>query len=498
MSDTLLLALSNFASINMWFYIMIGVVWGLVFGLIPGVGSLTAMVLFLPFVYKLDPMVAMPIIVTLAAVGFQGGSITAILLGVPGEAPNVATTLDGFPMTQKGEGARAIGAAITSSAIGGILAAFMALGMVFMVLPFVMALTSREMVFVILAGLSFICVVGKGSMLKGLISGGLGLLFSSVGLSNVSGEPRFTFDLAFLFDGLHLVPVALGLFAVPPMIALSMKGGSATISADRHITTNMKGVWQGARDVFRNKLQTLISIVIGYLFGIIPGVGASSAVFVAYGQAKQTSKNPELFGTGVVEGVIAPESCNNAKESGSMLTTLALGIPGSGTGAVMLGALIMMGFYPGPEMLTINLDFSLTVLIIMAVSNIICTVICFFLAPRLALIAMTPGRILVPIVFVVIFAGTFAFKGYFEDLGILLLFSAIGVFARRYGYNPAGMFLGYILGGLFENYFFVSLQNGGYFFFLRPICLVLIFMMILFFTWSPLKRAVIKHRAKQE
>jgi TctA family transporter len=497
MIDALMTALGNFANLQMWALMMLGVIWGLAFGLIPGVGSLTAMALFLPFIYKTEPMVAMPIIVTLATVGFQGGSITAILLGVPGEAPNIATTLDGFPMTKKGQGARAIGIALTGSVIGGILAAFLALGMVFAVLPFVMALTSSEMVFVILVGLAFICVLGKGSMLKGLISGGLGLLFSSVGLAGATGEPRFTFDFAFLFDGLHLVPVTLGLFAVPPMIELSMKDGSGTIASSDALATDLKGVWEGAKDFFKHKMLAFISIIIGYVFGVIPGVGASAAVFVAYGQAKQTSKHPELFGTGIVEGVIAPESCNNAKEAGSMLTTLALGIPGSGTGAMMLGALIMMGFYPGPEMLTAHMDFSLTVLIIMAVANVICTVICIFLAPHLTLIAKTPGRILVPIVFVVIFAGSYCYQGYFEDLVILLIFSVIGFLSRKFGYNPAGMFLGYILGKLFENYLFVSLQLGGALFFLRPICLFLIFSLIVFFVWEPVKKKL-KNRVKKE
>ena len=226
MLESLALALSYFGDLWIWVWILGGVIWGLVFGLIPGVGSLTGMALFLPFVFKLEVMEAMPLLVALSAVGFNGGAITAILIGVPGEAPNVATIFDGYPMTQKGQGARAIGAALTSSLLGGVAAAFLALGMVFAVLPLVMALTSLEMVFVILIGLAFISVLGKGSRLKGLISGGVGLLISSVGLATVTGEPRFTFGIAFLYDGFHLVPVALGLFAVPPMIDLAPITGS--------------------------------------------------------------------------------------------------------------------------------------------------------------------------------------------------------------------------------------------------------------------------------
>jgi len=487
MLENLTLALSNFGDIWIWVWILGGVIWGLVFGLIPGVGSLTGMALFLPFVFKLEVMEAMPLLVALSAVGFNGGAITAILIGVPGEAPNVATIFDGYPMTQKGQGARAIGAALTSSVLGGVAAAFLAFAMVFAVLPLVMALTSMEMVFVILIGLAFISVLGKGSRLKGLISGGVGLLISSVGLATVTGEPRFTFDIAFLYDGLHLVPVALGLFAVPPMVDLAMKGGGGTIATGNVLVTGMKDVWGGAKDVFRHKLLWLRSTIIGYLFGVIPGVGASAAVFVAYGQAKQTSKHPELFGTGIVEGVIAPESCNNSKESGSWLTTLVLGIPGSGTGAMAMGGLIMLGIYPGPSMLAEHMDLTLTLIIILAVSNIIGAAICFRLAPHLAMVARIPGRVLIPVVLVIIFAGSYAYKGHFQDIVVLLIFSVLGVALRKFGYNAAGLFLGYILGALFENYLFVSLQLGGPLFFIRPIPLFLILFLVIFLTYSPLK-----------
>jgi len=496
MIENLAQALSNFADIQIWLWIVVGTIWGLVFGLIPGVGSLTGMALFLPFAFKLQPMEALPLMTALAAVGFTGGAITAILIGVPGEAPNVATTFDGYPMTQKGQGARAIGAALVSSVLGGVAAALLALGMVFAVLPLVMALTSREMVFVILIGVAFISVLGKGSMLKGLISGGMGLLISSVGLSTVTGEPRLTFGSAFLYDGLHLIPVALGLFAVPPMVELALKGGGGTIATDKVVITGMKDVRAGAKDVFRHWWLWLRSTMIGYLFGVIPGVGASVGVFVAYGHAKQSSKHPELFGTGVVEGVIAPESCNNAKESGSLLTTLALGIPGSGTGAMFLGAMIMLGLYPGPSMLTEHMDLSLTLLMIIAAANIIAAAICFRLARQMAMVARTPARILVPLVLVVIFAGSFAFKGNIEDIMVLLIFSGIGIAARRLGYNPAGLFLGYILGGLLENYLFVSLQIGGPLFFLTPISLFLIFTLVAFFTYTPLKN-VFKSRTRK-
>jgi len=487
MIDSTLQALGNFSDPWIWFWIMGGVVSGLIIGVLPGLGSLNGLALFLPFTFRLQPMEAMPLMVALTSVGFTGGAITAILMGIPGEASSVPTTFDGYPMTQKGQGARAIGAAVMGSLLGGVAAAFLALGMVFAVVPVVMALTSREMVFVILIGLAFISVLGKGSMIKGLISGGVGLLLSSVGLNVVTGEPRFTLGMAFLYDGLHLVPVSLGLFAVPQMIDLALQGSGGGIAASKVVLTGMKDVWEGAKDVFRHWGLWLRSMLIGYLFGVMPGVGASAAVFVAYGQAKQTSKHPELFGTGIVEGVIAPESCDNAKESGSLLTTLALGIPGSATGAMYLGALIMMGLVPGPEMITKHLDLSLTLILIVAVANVIAGGICFYLAPRMAIIARVPGRVVVPLTLGVIFVGSFAFQGLFADLIVLLIFSVIGVAGQRFGYNLGGLFIAYILGDIFENYLFVSLQIGGPLFFMTPISLFLILLLIAFFIYAPAK-----------
>lgn len=478
-------SLGNFAELSVWLWLVVGAIWGLVFGIIPGMGSLTGLALCLPFAFKMQTMEAMPLMIALTATGFTGGSITAVLLGIPGEPANAATTLDGFPMTKKGDGARAIGAALMSSLVGGVAPVFLALAMVFAVLPIVMAITSMDMVFVILIGLAFIGILGRGSMLKGLISGGLGLMIATIGLAEVTGEPRFTFNNPFLYDGIHLIPLALGLFAIPPMVDLALKGG--TIARTTYKFRGIYDVWQGAKDVFRHNWLWIRSSLIGYIFGVIPGVGANAAVWVAYAQAKLGSKHPELYGTGIIEGIIAPESCNNAKESGSLLTTLAIGIPGSGTGALLLGALIILGLQPGPAMLTQHMDLSLTLLIMLAVGNIIGAAICFPLASQLAKVALIPERILVPLVLVLIFAGSFTFTGNFEDIIVLVIFSAIGIAVHKLGYNVPALFLGYILGALFEKYLFLGLQLGGPFFFLRPIAMSLIFILAVFLAYRPLK-----------
>jgi len=491
--DAFAQALGNLASIQLWGWVLFGVLWGLVFGIIPGVGGVTAMALFLAAVIWLEPMQALPVLISLAAVSATGGSITACLLGIPGDPMNVATVLDGFPMTKKGEGGRAVGATLTASALGGIGPAFFTLGMVLVVLPFVMALTSMDMVFIVLIGLSFIVIIGKGSMIKGLMSGGLGLLIASIGLSQATGEPRFTFSNAYLYDGIHLIPVTMGLFALPTMVELALRGGGGTIAAMETPIKGMHDVWRGARDVFRNWKLWLRSSIIGYIFGVMPGIGATGSLWISYGYAKQSSKHPELFGTGVVEGVIGPESANNAKESGSLLTTLALGVPGSASGAMMLGGLILMGLQPGPTMLTQHLNISITLLIILAAANLIAVAICYPLAPHMAAIARVPGRMLVPIVLALVVVGSYLYMGLFQDVIVLVIFGILGVAIKHFGYNAAALFIAYILGKYLEEYLMIGIQVGGPLFFMRPISLALIFILISIYTSGPLKR-VIKRR----
>ncbi len=485
-------ALQSFGSAELWLFIVIGVILGLVFGIIPGVSNILGMALILPFVFTMTEWQVLPLMAAMMSVGFMGGSITAILLNIPGTAPNAATLIDGFPMSQKGEAGRALGAALTASGVGSIFSAFIALAMVPLVLPMVMALRSADMVFIILLGLSFIGILGSGSMIKGLVSGGLGIMFSFIGLDLVRAFPRFCFDSIYLFDGIPFVPVALGIFAIPEMIALGAKGGS--IAQAGVVIKGAQDVLRGIKDVFNHWWLCLRSSAIGYIVGLIPGIGAITAVFVAYGHAKYTSKHPETFGTGNVEGVIAPESANDSKEAGSLLTTLALGIPGSAVMAIFLGAILMVGLFPGPEMLTKHLDLSLTLMLIIIVASVMGALFCLPLAPYMSKIAFTPGRFLVPLVMVIVFVGTFTYQELFNDLVVLIIFTALGLALRKYGFNRPTLFIGYILGHHFEEYLFIALRVAGPVFFMRPISLVLIIINIALFVFGPMKRVFQRRR----
>ena len=481
-------ALGNFANLQMWLVIAAGTLIGLIFGLVPGISGLLAITLMLPFLYFMTPMVALPLMMTIMAIQFQGGAISAILLNLPGTPGSSATLIDGFPMTQRGEGGRALGAAQAASALANILTALVALAVIPLILPMIVALRSADMVFIILLGLTFIGVLASDSMIKGLLSGGVGLMISFVGFQPTTGAERFIFDNLYLYDGIPLIPLMLGLFAIPEMVALAAKGGH--IAQSRVPIKGMADVWRGVMDVFRHKSLVLRSQLIGFLVGALPGTGASPATFMAYGHAKQTSKNPETFGKGNVEGVIAPESANNACESGALLTTLALGIPGSPIMALLLGVMTMQGLIPGPEMLTKNLDLSITLIWVIAVSGVLGIAICLPLAPRLSRVAFIPGSLLAPIVLVFALTGAFSYHARFEDVLVTVLFGVIGLIMRRLDYNRPALLLGFILGPIFEKFFFIALKADGPYFFMRPISLALIVIIIAVIAIGPLKALV--------
>ncbi|MFC1905704.1 tripartite tricarboxylate transporter permease [Chloroflexota bacterium] len=466
-----------------------------ILGIIPGLGGVLAIVLILPFVFRADPMVILPLISAIGATSYAGGAMCAILLGVPGTPANAATILDGFPMTRKGEASRAIGAAITASGLGGILPVFFAFLMMPLVIPFVLNFRSAEMAFLILLGLCFLAVLTRGSVIKGLISAGIGLLISCIGFQAKTGVPRFAFGNIYLYDGISITVIILAIFALPLLAELSA-GGKSVAPPNKYAVGTYRQMLRGIVDVFRHWWLFLRCSILGYIVGIIPGVGAESAVWVAYGHAKQSSKSPEKFGTGVVEGIIAPESANNAKEAGGMLTTLAFGIPGSGMMVLYLAAFIMLGIDPGPKMLTDHTALCFAMLQTIALSNVFAAVICFFGAPFLIKITHVPVVYLFCFLIPIVFIGVWAYSKIVLDLFILVIIGVLSLFLRRYGYSLSALILGFILGGLFEYYLWHALDLSGVLFFLTPISIILIIAIVATLTqnlWGP----VVKHWFKK-
>lgn len=466
---------------------LVAVFVGLIIGVIPGLSGLVMLPLLLPFIFRMPADVALILLIAFHTVIFTGGSISSILLNIPGTGPNAATMLDGFPMTQRGEGGRAIGAAVTSSMAGGVIPVFLALAMVPLVMPIILAFGQPEMAILILLGISFLAALTGGSAIKGIIAGMAGLLISFIGYHTITGVHRFSFGSAFLYDGIELIPFALGLFGLSELFYLIMRG-ETTIA--RRAAVKMSGVVEGIKDVWRQRWLWFRSTIIGYVIGIIPGLGAEVATWLCYGQAKQTSKHPEKFGKGAVEGVIAPESANNAKEAGSLLITMALGIPGSAVMALFLAAFLMVGVTPGPAMMLEHLPLSLTLLLGIALANIVGGVICLFAAPQLARVASVHFDFLFPGILIVAMIGVYVATLSPMNFATVLIFGIVGLVMKIYGYSRPALLLGFVLGGLFENYSLLSIKIYGPLFFARPIPLTLLIVMALLLSYPYLKRGI--------
>lgn len=499
MLEAFVQGLLNYAQPMAFGYLFLGTCIGIVIGLLPAVGGLVAMALLLPLVFGMEQVAGISLLLAISAVSSTGGSITAILMNIPGTGPSVATLLDGFPMTKRGEAGVAFGALLASATMGGVLGVCVALVMIPIVRPFILGFGSPEMFFLILMGISFLAVLSRGSAVKGLLSGLIGIFIAIVGYQHSTGIDRFAFGNTFLLGGLTLVPVVLGLFAGVELLDLAVSG--KPILPAEQVRTGKKlrqQIWQGVRAVFHHRFLWFRSCVVGYIIGLIPGIGGDTAVFVAYAQAKQTSKNPEKFGTGIIEGVIAPESASNAKEGGALLTTLALGIPGSASMALLLGALLLQGVIPGPEMLRSNLELTFTLLWGLALANVIGGVLCYLIAGYLNLTFITTlaPRYLVPVVLTLVFLGAFVYNQSMADVVVTLAFTLFGLLMKKFGYNRPALLLGFILGGYFEDYFWLSLQTRGALFFMRPACLIIIAAILGLYSLEPIRHFIKRRRAR--
>ena len=355
-------SLASLARPDVILIMVIGSVVGSIMGIIPGLSSGVACALALPFIFGMEPVLALVLLCSLTSVTHTGGALSAIILGIPGVPSSAATVIDGFAMTQKGEGGRAIGAAVMASMLGGVAAIAFAFVMIPLVIPLVLNFKSSELFLTVIVGLCFVVALIRGSRIRGFISAGLGLLLSYVGFQMMTGASRFTFNSQYLYSGIDLLIALLGLFAIPVLLAASVTGKTIA-PVESTSTGKFSGVFQGVRDVFTHWWLWLRSTVIGYVVGLIPGIGSEAAIWTAYGQAKQTSKHPEIFGTGCIEGVIAPESADNSKEGGALLTTLSFGIPGSGIMAFFLAAFLIVGIQPGPKMLLEHTPLCFTMLL---------------------------------------------------------------------------------------------------------------------------------------
>jgi len=454
---------------------LIGVLCGLIVGVTPGIGGRLSIALAIPFVFGMDMMAGAVFLLTMHAVNGTSGQISSILFGVPGDGDDAATTIDGYPMAKKGEAGRALGASVTASGVGGIFGAIVFAVMIPVLEPVVMAFSPAEFFLLALLGITFIAFLsGGGHIFRGIIVGLFGMMLATIGSDPYTGTPRYAGNLLFLWDGLSLVTAVLAFFAIPEMIALAVRGGSISAISMEAARYSYKQLFEGVLEVPKHWWLAIRCSTIGAVVGMIPGLGSNAAAWFCYGHAVQSSKHPERFGHGAVEGVMAPEFGSNAREGGSLLPTLFFGIPGSSGMAVLMGAFIILGIQPGPTLLANQLDLVWTLIWALVVGNLIAVSFLLFIMRWAATLTFINGTILVPFIIVLAVLGSYINEGQWPNLLILVALSVVGYGLLRFGWPRAPFVIGLVLGRISEESLHKALGLWGLSFFTRPLSLVLV------------------------
>jgi TctA family transporter len=458
-------------------FMLLGVVLGFWVGLLPGLGGVTTLALMLPFIYAMTPIEGFAFLLGMHSVVATTGDITSVLFGIPGEGTTAATILDGHSMAKKGEAGRALGAALASSLVGALVGAIALAVAIPVVRPLVLSFGSPELFMVAIVGIAFIASLsaqGGRGMLRGFLAGGLGLMVATVGQDPQAGIARYTFDSLYLWSGLDLVPILIGIFAIPEVIDLVLRGTS--IAGDVPKGRLNQGALEGVRDTFRHFGLTLRCSLIGTFIGIMPGLGGAVAQWLAYGHAAQSARTAEEragFGKGDVRGVLGPGAANNSKEGGALIPTVAFGVPGSSSMAILLGGFFLLGLVPGPDMLTTHLTVTFSMVWTIVLANIITVVACFLFLNHLARLTVVRGALLIPVILVLVFVGSYTANNNYGDLLLMLFFGAVGYLMVAGGWPRAPFVLGLVLGKIVENNLYISVARYEAEWLTRPIVLVL-------------------------
>lgn len=447
---------------------LVGLVVGYVVGILPGLGGATALALMLPFIYDMKPVGAFAFLVGMISVTATTGDITSVLFAVPGEGTAAATILDGHPLAKQGQAGRALGAVLFSSLVGSVFGALVLLLSIPIVRPLVLSFGSPELFVLTILSLSFLGALGGASVVKGLIMGGLGLLLSMIGMESQSGQMRYTFGSMYLWDGLSIVPVVVGLFGIPEIVELAVSRSSI---ADVRLG-KIAGVMEGIKDTFRHWALTLRCSAIGAFFGILPGIGSGVGQWVVYAHARQSSLEKERFGKGAIEGVLGPGAANNSSMAAALIPTVGFGIPGGTAMAILLGAFHITGLVPGPAMLTKHLDVTFAMFWVVIVANIITVSISLMFVDQIAKITFVKGTILIPFLLLLISLGAFTTHNQLGDLWVALVFGLVGTVMVWLDWPRPPLILGLILGSWAENYLYISVGRYGAGWLTRPFVIV--------------------------
>lgn len=449
--------------------LVLGVLIGLGFGLLPGLGGMSALALVLPMVYGMEPASALALMIGLTSVTNTSDTIPSVLLGIPGTASAQATVLDGYPMARAGEAGRALSAAFAASMLGGIFGAFVLTLAIYAARPLLLLVGFGEQLLLLILSFVLIGTLTGASALKGLTACGIGLLLGSVGTAPATAEHRMDFGMLYFAAGIPLIPVGLGLFALPEIIdGLRFRERIA-----ERIATG-GGRLAGLRDVWRHRGLVLRCSMLGSLVGALPGIGGSVIDWLAYGHSVRSAKGPSKFGAGDIRGVIAPESANNAKEGGALIPTLLFGIPGSGTMALLLAGMVLIGVEPGRRMVESELPLTVLVIWSIAVANVLGAGICFALAPSISRVTTVSYSVLAPFLILLLFIAAYQASQEWGDIGTLLAFGTLAHFMKRFGWSRPALLIGFVLSRPLEAAFYRTAQLYGAEFLQRPLTLAVL------------------------
>ena len=452
-----------------------GTLLGIIIGALPGLGPTTGIALLIPITFGMEPSSALLLAAGIYMGAIYGGSITSVLLGIPGTPTNAATCFDGYPMARQGRAMEAMGASLIASAVGGLLSTLCLMFLTPMVSRSVLLFGASEQFMLAIFGLSVIALSSKETFLKGLLGGFLGLAISTVGFDAITGYNRFNFGIVYLDDGIPFMAIVVGLFGLSQAITLAEE--ATTISTDTELTGSIA---QGGIAVFKHWWLTLKSSLIGMFLGIVPGVGGSASSMLAYSFAERNAKDSDTFGKGNIKGVIAPEASNNATVGTALIPTLAFGIPGSPTAAVMMGLLMIHNITPGPRLFQEVPDTLYTFFWGLLYACFVMVFIAWPLLRFFAKVTVVPYQILVPAIVMLCVLGSFSIRGYLFDVFITIAFGFLGYFLRKAKYPMVCIVLGLVLGGMTESNFSRSLMIYGdlSFLYTRPITLALVILTI--------------------
>ncbi|MBO8173114.1 MAG: tripartite tricarboxylate transporter permease [Bacillaceae bacterium] len=501
MLETLPVILDALANPVHILFMVLGVMGGIVVGALPGLTATMALALLLPFTFSMNAESALITLGGLYIGGIYGGCISAILINTPGTPSSIATTFDGYPLTRQGKPDQALVTAAISSGIGGLLGGFALLYLTPLLAEWALRFGPPEYFWISMLGLTMIASLSAGSMLKGLIGGAFGLLLSTIGIAPIGGETRYTFGSSAMLAGLELIVVLIAFFCIPEVISMVEKqveaGGAAHFKPQ-------KGV---IRFIFNRLIRKPVllarSAIIGIITGIIPGAGGNVASLLSYDSAVRFSRNRSSFGKGNIDGVAASECANNAEVGGSLVPLLSLGIPGAPPAAVILGALMMQGIQPGPDLFTGHSDLVYTFLWAFIVANVVMLILGLVGSRFVGRIINLPPYILAPAIAFLTVIGSYAIRNSLFDVAVMIGLGILAYFTKKFGFSPGPVVLGLILGPIAEKGLAQSILLGQaqgniwMMFFSRPVSLVLIALCLLS-LFTPLVSARFQRKIRQD